>query len=73
MAPVTVPPIPFLVVVSNFGGKKYGCVVPTPTVPASAKSTAHLTAVVPTPTPPKTPILSGENTQQWGNYRDPHL
>jgi len=36
-----------------FVGKKYGCVVPIPTVPASAKSTAHLGTVVPTPTPPK--------------------
>ena len=58
MAPDTVPPIPFLVAVDTFGGKKYGSVV-MPETPASAKSTAHLTAVVPTPTAPRIAIYSG--------------
>ena len=51
-------PIPFLSVVPILGGKKYLWVVVTPTVPASAKSTAHRSVVVPIPTPAKTACFS---------------
>ncbi len=65
MAPVIVAPIPFLVVVDTLGGKKYGSVV-IPETPASAKSTAHLTAVVPTPTAPRIAIFSGASVPIYG-------